>query len=112
MRLLQEAHLEAEDFSDKIVVIIAPLIVCGVRYIMGSLLGISYEIIFLRVIITLAIEILTDVWKNGVFWYIFGILPTRIRILPLPIDLVEISLAVMSTCNMFFAGTMIYTRIR
>ena len=80
------------------VVIIAPLIVCGVRY----LLGISYEILFLRVIITLVVEILTDVWKNGVFWYVFGILPPRIRILPLTVDLVGISLAVRSTSNMFF----------
>jgi hypothetical protein len=82
------------------VVSIAPLIVCGVRYLLGSLLGISYEILFLRVIITLAVEILTDVRKNGVFWYVFGVRPTRIRILLLPVDLVEISLAVMSTGNM------------
>jgi hypothetical protein len=68
----------------------------------------SPGVLLLRAVFMLVMEMITDVWKNSMFWYVFGVLPIRVRTVPQTIDYIQIAVSLGGTCNMYFAGTLIH----
>jgi hypothetical protein len=121
VRILHESRLESEDVADKIVVTLA-------AYVGASALSIAnifckrdnrlctinlplMSVIIMRSLIMLFAEMFADVVKNGVFWSFFVILPARITYGVNRVDVVQIALAIGSTCNMVVAGTILYVML-
>lgn len=89
---IQEARLAAEDGGEKVVALMAPLVAglmvttilsfadaTGAGAESLRLMVPSARMLAVRCLLNVVFEVLTDLFKNGVFWRVFAVLPARVH---------------------------------